>query len=61
MKIVVIGGTGLIGGKVVQNLTSRGHEAAAASPKTRVNTITASADARLGTTTFAECLGHNHK
>ena len=40
MKIVVIGGTGLIGGKVVQNLTLRGHEAVAASPNTGVNTIT---------------------
>ena len=40
MKIVVIGGTGLIGSKVVQNLTARGHEAVAASPNTGVNTIT---------------------
>ena len=40
MKIVVIGGTGLIGSKVVQNLTARGHQAVAASPNTGVNTIT---------------------
>jgi uncharacterized protein YbjT (DUF2867 family) len=40
MKIVVIGGTGLIGSKVVQNLTSRGGEAVPASPNTGVNTIT---------------------
>jgi uncharacterized protein YbjT (DUF2867 family) len=40
MKIVVIGGTGLIGSKVVQNLRARGHEAVPASPNTGVNTIT---------------------
>lgn len=40
MKIVVIGGTGLIGSKVVDKLTQRGHEAVAASPNTGVNTIT---------------------
>lgn len=40
MKIVVIRGTGLIGSKVVQNLTSRGGEAVPASPNTGVNTIT---------------------
>jgi len=40
MKIVVIGGTGLIGSKVVALLTSRGHEALAASPATGVNTLT---------------------
>jgi NADPH:quinone reductase-like Zn-dependent oxidoreductase len=40
MKIVVIGGTGLIGSKVVQNLRARGHEAVAAAPNTGVNTIT---------------------
>jgi uncharacterized protein YbjT (DUF2867 family) len=49
MKIVVIGGTGLIGSKVVQNLTSGGHEAVAASPNTGVNTITGEGlDAALG-------------
>jgi len=40
MKIVVIGGTGLIGSKVVTNLRVLGHEAIAASPGTGVNTIT---------------------
>ena len=40
MKIVVIGGTGLIGSKVVANLGKAGHEAVAASPNTGVNTLT---------------------
>ena len=40
MKIVVIGGTGLIGSKVVTNLRERGYEAVAASPNTGVNTLT---------------------
>lgn len=40
MKIVVIGGTGLIGSNVVSKLTKAGHEAVAASPNTGVNTIT---------------------
>jgi len=40
MKIVVIGGTGLIGTKVVNNLRQRGHEALAASPSKGVNTLT---------------------
>jgi uncharacterized protein YbjT (DUF2867 family) len=40
MKIVVIGGTGLIGSKVVANLRQAGHEVVAASPSTGVNTIT---------------------
>jgi len=40
MKIVVIGGTGLIGSQLVRNLAARGHEALAASPNTGVNTIT---------------------
>jgi uncharacterized protein YbjT (DUF2867 family) len=40
MKIVVIGGTGLIGSKVVAKLTEHGHEAVAASPNSGVNTIT---------------------
>jgi len=40
MKIVVIGGTGLIGSKLVNILHSRGHEAVAAAPNTGVNTIT---------------------
>ena len=40
MKIVVIGGTGLIGSKLVNKLREQGHEAVAASPNTGVNTIT---------------------
>ncbi len=40
MKIVVIGGTGLIGTKLVNNLRQRGHEVVAASPSSRVNTFT---------------------
>jgi uncharacterized protein YbjT (DUF2867 family) len=40
MKIVVIGGTGLIGTKLVNKLRERGHEALAASPSSGVNTIT---------------------
>jgi uncharacterized protein YbjT (DUF2867 family) len=40
MKIVVIGGTGLIGSKLVGILTARGHETLAASPNTGVNTLT---------------------
>jgi hypothetical protein len=41
VKIVVIGGTGLIGSKTVPILRERGHEVVAASSKTGVNTITA--------------------
>ena len=40
MKIVIIGGTGLIGSKTVPILRQRGHEVLAASPNTGVNTIT---------------------
>lgn len=40
MRIVVIGGTGLVGSKVVEDLTERGHEAIAAAPSTGVNTVT---------------------
>ena len=40
MKIVVIGGTGLIGSKTVPMLRQAGHEVVAASPKTGVNSIT---------------------
>jgi uncharacterized protein YbjT (DUF2867 family) len=40
MKIVVIGGTGLIGSKVVAKLGEHGHDAVAASPNTGVNTLT---------------------
>src|SRR5436189_3797922 len=40
MKIVVIGGTGLIGTKVVKNLRDKGHEVVAASPSTGINSVT---------------------
>jgi uncharacterized protein YbjT (DUF2867 family) len=40
MKIVVIGGTGLIGAKLVQRLRGKGHEVVAASPASGVNTLT---------------------
>src|ERR1700730_8550257 len=40
MKIVVIGGTGLIGSKLVTKLNAQGHEAVAASPNSGVNTLT---------------------
>jgi len=40
MKIVVIGGTGLIGTKVAGQLRQKGHEAVPAAPRTGVNTIT---------------------
>jgi uncharacterized protein YbjT (DUF2867 family) len=40
MKLVVIGGTGLIGSKLVAALREHGHEAVAAAPQTGVNTLT---------------------
>ncbi|WP_103541720.1 SDR family oxidoreductase [Streptomyces sp. SM1] len=40
MKIVVIGGTGLIGSKLVEKLKADGHEAVPAAPNTGVNTLT---------------------
>jgi len=40
MKIVVIGGTGLIGSLLVKKLQARGHDAVAAAPNTGVNTLT---------------------
>src|SRR5258708_33117797 len=40
MKIVVIGGSGLIGSKLVNKLREHGHEAIAASPNSGVNTLT---------------------
>jgi uncharacterized protein YbjT (DUF2867 family) len=39
-KVIVIGGTGFIGSKVVARLAEHGHEAIAASPKSGVNTLT---------------------
>jgi uncharacterized protein YbjT (DUF2867 family) len=40
MKLVIIGGTGLIGSKLVTKLREHGHDAVAASPDTGVNTLT---------------------
>lgn len=40
MKIVIIGGTGLIGSKVVERLRKRGHEVVPAAPSTGVNALT---------------------
>ena len=40
MKIVVVGGTGLIGSKLVKRLRENGHETVAASPSTGINSIT---------------------
>src|SRR4030095_13877936 len=40
MKLVIIGGTGLIGSKLVTRLREQGHEAVPASPDTGVNTLT---------------------
>ena len=50
MKIVVIGGSGLIGTKLVSKLRQKGHEVVAASPNSGVNTITGEglADALAG-------------
>lgn len=46
MRVVVIGGTGLIGAKVVDRLHEHGHEAFPASPDTGVNTVTGAGLAR---------------
>ena len=40
MKIIVVGGPGLIGSKLVKTLIEQGHEAVPASPNTGVNTLT---------------------
>jgi uncharacterized protein YbjT (DUF2867 family) len=46
MKIVVIGGSGRIGSRLVQKLAARGHEVIAASPRSGVNTLTGEGLAR---------------
>jgi uncharacterized protein YbjT (DUF2867 family) len=55
-KIVVIGGTGLIGSKVVANLSEQGFDAIAAAPNTGVNTITGEglAEVLAGATTVVD-------
>ncbi|QYM64288.1 SDR family oxidoreductase [Microbacterium sp. Se5.02b] len=55
-KIVVIGGTGLIGSKVVAKLREHGHDAVAASPNTGVNSLTGEglADALVGADTVVD-------
>lgn len=40
MKVVVIGGTGLIGSKLIEKLNAHGHDAVPAAPQTGVNTLT---------------------
>ena len=57
MKIVVIGGTGLIGSQVVTNLQAHGHEAVPASPNTGVNTLTGEglAEALAGAESSSTC------
>jgi len=59
MKIVVIGGTGLIGSKTGVILRQGGHEVIAASPNTGVNTITGEGlnEAMAGTQVFLDFLG----
>jgi uncharacterized protein YbjT (DUF2867 family) len=56
MKIVVIGGTGLIGSKLVAKLGQHGHEALAAAPNTGVNTLTGDglADAVAGASVLVD-------
>ena len=55
MKVVVIGGTGLIGSKLVAKLNEHGHEAVPAAPNTGVNTLTGEglAEVLTGATTTA--------
>jgi uncharacterized protein YbjT (DUF2867 family) len=56
LKIVVIGGSGLIGSQVIANLTELGHEAASASPRSGVDTVTGAglAEAVLGAHTVVD-------
>ena len=54
MKIVVIGGTGLIGSKTVAILRQKGHDVVAGSPKSGIDTITGEGlkQAMVGTAAF---------
>jgi uncharacterized protein YbjT (DUF2867 family) len=56
MRIVVIGGSGLIGSKLITVLSEQGHEAVGASPKSGVNTLTGEglADALEGTSVVVD-------
>jgi uncharacterized protein YbjT (DUF2867 family) len=56
MKLVIIGGTGLIGSKLVAKLRERGHDAVAAAPNTGVNTLTGEglADVLQGTSVVVD-------
>ncbi|ETK34741.1 SDR family oxidoreductase [Microbispora sp. ATCC PTA-5024] len=56
MKFVVVGGTGLIGSKLVARLREHGHEALAAAPNTGVNTLTGEglAEALAGATVVVD-------
>ena len=56
MKIVVIGGTGLIGSKLVQKLREQGNEAVAAAPNSGVNSVTGEglADALKGASVIVD-------
>ena len=58
MKIVVIGGSGLIGSKLMTKLDEHGHEAVAASPDSGVGerTLAPGDDARLGESRFEDWL-----
>ncbi|QOV45193.1 NAD-dependent epimerase/dehydratase family protein [Streptomyces chromofuscus] len=47
MKVVVIGGTGLIGSKLLAKLNEHGHEAVPAAPNTGVNTLTGEGPAEV--------------
>ena len=58
-KIVVIGGTGLIGSKVVAKLTEHGHEAVAAAPNTGVNTSPAKASPRRSPARMSSSMSSN--
>jgi uncharacterized protein YbjT (DUF2867 family) len=56
MRILVIGGSGLIGSQVIANLTELGHEAVSASPRSGVDTVTGEglAEAMVGAHTVVD-------
>ena len=57
MKLVIIGGTGLIGSKLVTRLREHGHEAVPASPVTGVDTLTGEGLAEAGDVVVRDLLG----